>query len=151
MKETKEEKTEQKQSGNNTDKSLSGTDAEKGVWEKAAETISGDNKLMGTVLKLILSPIMLLVGVGLLIYAFIKMKGQKDEIEKLKAENLKLKEDYIELEEDFEKVKKKYKKIKTLTETESESPLLGIGITNHKSILPINQSEKKKTYETAYL
>jgi cell division protein FtsB len=151
MKETKEEKTEQKQSGNKTAKTLLGTDEEKGVWEKAAETIAGDNKLMGTVLKLILSPITLLVGVGFLIYAFIKLKGQKDEIEKLKAENIKLKEDYTELEEDFEKVKKKYKKIKTLTETESESPLLGIGITNHKSIMPINQLEKKKTYETAYL
>ncbi|MBK7816086.1 MAG: hypothetical protein JNJ41_12025 [Bacteroidia bacterium] len=151
MKETKEEKTEQKQNGNKTEKTLSGTDAEKGVWEKAADTIAGDNKLMGSVLKLVLSPITLLVGVGLLIYAFLKLKGQKEEIEKLKAENLKLKEDCTELEEDFEKVKKKYKKIKTLAETESESPLLGIGITNHKSILPINQSEKKKTYETAYL
>jgi hypothetical protein len=149
MKETKEEKTEQKQSTGKTEKTLLGTDEEKGVWEKAADTIAGDNKLMGTVLKLILSPITLLVGVGLLIYAFIKLKGQKEEIEKLKAENLKLKEDYTELEEDFEKVKKKYKKIKTLAEIESESSL--VGITNHKSILPINQSEKKKTYETAYL
>jgi len=151
MKETKEEKTEQKQSGNKTDKSLSGADAEKGVWEKAAETIAGDNKLMGTVLKLVLSPITLLVGVGFLIYAFIKIKGQKEEIEKLKAENLKLKEDFTELEDDFEKVKKKYKKIKTLSETESENSLLGTEITNHKSIIPINQPEKKKTYETAYL
>ncbi|MFO0356644.1 MAG: hypothetical protein ACK50A_06780 [Sphingobacteriaceae bacterium] len=151
MKEEKEEKTEQKQNSSKTEKTLLGTDEEKGVWEKAAETIAGDNKLMGTVLKLILSPITLLIGVGLLIYAFIKIKGQKDEIEKLKAENLKLKDDYTELEEDFEKVKKKYKKIKTLTETESESPVLGFGITNHKSILPINQTEKKKTYETAYL
>jgi cell division protein FtsB len=151
MKETTEEKTEQKQSENKTAKTLLGTDEEKGVWEKAAETIAGDNKLMGTVLKLILSPITLLVGVGALIYAFVKIKAQKDEIEKLKAENIKLKEDYTELEEDFEKVKKKYKKIKTLTETESESPLLGIGITNNKSILPIAQPEKKKTYETAYL
>jgi len=149
MKETKEEKTEQNSS--KTDKTLLGTDAEKGVLGKAAETIAGDNKLMGSVLKLILSPITLLAGVGALIYAFVKIKTQKDEIEKLKAENLKLKEDYTELEDDFEKVKKKYKKIKTLAETESESPLLGIDITNHKSIMPINQSEKKKTYETAYL
>ena len=55
MKETKEEKTEQKQNGNKTEKTLSGTDAEKGVWEKAADTIAGDNKLMGSVLKLVLS------------------------------------------------------------------------------------------------
>ena len=151
MKETKEEKTVQKQNGNKTENNLSGTDVEKGVWEKAAETIAGDNKLMGSVFKLILSPITLLAVVGALIYAFVKIKTQKDEIEKLKAENLKLKEDYTELEEDFEKVKKKYKKIKTLMETEPESPLLGIGITNHKSIMPINQPEKKKTYETAYL
>ncbi|MBA2611172.1 MAG: hypothetical protein H0U95_04320 [Bacteroidetes bacterium] len=151
MKETKEEQTEQKQNTNKTEKTLLGTDTEKGVWEKAAETVAGDNKLMGTVLKLILSPITLLVGVGALIYAFVKIKTQKDEIEKLKTENLKLKDDYTELEEDFEKVKKKYKKIKTLTETESESPLLGIGITNSKSLIPINQPEKKKTYETAYL
>lgn len=151
MKEAKEEKTEQKQSSGKTEKTLLGTDAEKGVWEKAAETIAGDNKLMGTVLKLILSPITLLIGVGLLIYAFIKMKGQRDEIEKLKAENLKLKEDYTDLEEDLEKVKKKYKKIKTLTETETESPLLGIGIAANRAIVPINQPEKKKTYETAYL
>ena len=149
MKEVKEEKTEQKQSTGKTEKTLLGKDEEKGVWEKAAETIAGDNKLMGSVLKLILSPITLLVGLGLLIYAFIKIKKKKEEIEKLKAENLKLKEDYTELEEDFEKVKKKYKKIKTLAETESESPLLGI--TNHKSMLPITQPDKKKTYETAYL
>lgn len=151
MKETNEEKTEQKQSGNKTDKGFSGTDPEKGVWEKAAETIAGDNKLMGTVLKLILSPITLLIGVGLLIYAFIKLKGQKDEIEKLKAENLKLKEDYTELEEGFEKVKKKYKKIKTLSEAESENPHLGIGLNAFRDIIPMAQPEKKKTYETAYL
>lgn len=151
MKETKEEKTEQKQNTNNIEKTLLGTDEEKGVWEKAADTIAGDNKLMGGVLKLVLSPITLMAGVGLLIYAFIKLKGQKDEIEKLKAENLKLEEDYTKLEEDFEKVNKKYKKIKTLTETESEYPLLGTGITSHKSLIPINPSQKKKTYETAYL
>ncbi|MBK6836261.1 MAG: hypothetical protein IPG89_19175 [Bacteroidetes bacterium] len=63
----KKKKTEQKQNGNKTEKTLSGTDAEKGVWEKAADTIAGDNKLMGSVLKLVLSPITLLVGVGLLI------------------------------------------------------------------------------------
>lgn len=147
----KEAKTEQKQNSTKTEKTLLGTEEEKGVWEKAAETIAGDNKLMGTVLKLILSPITLLIGVGLLIYAFIKMKGQKDEIEKLKAENLKLKDDYIVLEENFEKVKKKYKRIKSLTETESENSLLGIGITANRSVLPIAQPEKKKTYETAYL
>jgi hypothetical protein len=151
MKETKEEKTEQKQNSSKTDKTLLGTDEEKGVWEKAAETIAGDNKLMGTVLKLILSPITLLVGVGLLIYAFIKLKGQKEEIEKLKAENLKLKEDYTGLEKDFERVKKKYKKIKSLTETETEHPLLGLGITANSSVIPITQPEKKKTYETVYL
>lgn len=151
MKETKEEKTEQKPNGNKTENSLSGTDAEKGVWEKAADTIARDNKLMGSVLKLVLSPITLLVGVGLLIYAFIKLKGQKDEIEKLKAENLKLKEDFTELEEDFERVKKKYKKIKSLTETETEHPLLGLGITANRDVIPITQPEKKKTYETAYL
>ena len=88
MKETKEEKTEQKQTGNKTDKGLSGTDVEKGVWEKAADTIAGDNKLMGSVLKLVLSPITLLIGVGLLIYAFIKLKGQKEETENLKASKL---------------------------------------------------------------
>jgi len=151
MKETKEEKTEQKQSTSKTGKTLLGTDEEKGVWEKAAETIAGDNKLMGTVLKLILSPITLLVGVGLLIYAFIKLKGQKEEIEKLKAENLKLKEDFTELEDDFEKVKKKYKKIKTLSETETENPHLGIGMNVIRDVIPIAQPEKKKTYETAYL
>ncbi len=149
MKETKAEKTEQKQSENKTEKTLTGTDAEKGVWEKAADTIAGDNKLMGSVLKIVLSPITLLVGVGLLIYAFIKLKGQKEEIEKLKAENLKLKEDYTELEEDFEKVKKKYKKIKVLSET--ENPHLGIGMNAIRDVIPIAQPEKKKTYETAYL
>ena len=149
MKETGEEKTEQKQNGNKTEKTLSGTGTEKGVWEKAADTIAGDNKLMGSALKLVLSPITLLVGVGLLIYAFIKLKGQKVEIEKLKAENLKLKEDYMELEEDLEKVKKKYKKIKVLSET--ENPHLGIGMNAIRDVIPIAQPEKKKTYETAYL
>ncbi|MCW3072014.1 MAG: hypothetical protein JWQ09_6057 [Segetibacter sp.] len=105
---------------------------------------------MGTVLKLVLSPITLLVGVGLLIYAFIKIKGQQEEIEKLKAENLKLNYNYTVLEEDFEKVKRKYKKIKTLTEAETENPLLGLGTAN-RSVIPITQPEKKKTYETAYL
>lgn len=151
MKETREEKTEPKQNGNKTEKTLSGTDAEKGVLEKAADTIAGDNKLMGSVLKLVLSPITLLIGVGLLIYAFIKLKGQKEKIEKLKAENLKLKEDYTELEEDLEKVKKKYKKIKVLSETETENPYLGIGMNAIRDVIPIAQPEKKKTYETAYL
>lgn len=129
-------------------KSLSGTE-EKSAWEKAAETIAGDNKLMGTVLKLLLSPITLLAGAGLIIFCFYKMKGQKDEIEKLKTENKKLNDEREEMEDEYEKVRKKYKKLKVQNEMEAEKSVAEFGFIP-KQALP-QESVKKKTYQTAFL
>lgn len=140
------EKTEQATA---KDKTLLATQ-EKTVLEKAAETISGDNKLMDTVLKFLLSPIALLAGVGLIVYGFIEIKKQKAEIEKLKSENKKLADEKEELKEDYDKVKKKYKKMKELQESqEPENSLKSLGFVTQKA-LP-ESLNKGKTYHTAYL
>lgn len=65
---------------------------------------------MGAVLKILLSPLTLLAGAGLTIFCFSKMKGQNDEIEKLKIENKKLNDEKKELEDDYNKVKKEVQK-----------------------------------------
>lgn len=146
-----QEQTNQKQESPKVQpdkKNLSGT-AEPSVLEKAAQTIAGDNKLMDTALKILLSPITLLVGAGLIIFCFLKIKGQKDEIEKLKTENKKLDDEKKELEDDYDKVKKKYKKLKTLNETEIEKNMTGAGFIPHQA-LP-QDSKQRKTYQSAYL
>src|ERR1700694_949535 len=72
-----------------TSKPLNGTETPS-AWEKAAETIAGNNELMKTLLKLLLSPFTLIAGTGLIIYLFIKNKSYKEEIARLKEENRKL-------------------------------------------------------------
>ncbi|MHB8261012.1 MAG: hypothetical protein ACYDCN_05310 [Bacteroidia bacterium] len=118
---------------------------EKSALEKAAETISGDNKLMDTVLKVLLSPISLLVSAGLIVYGYLEIKKQKAEIENLKSENKKLADEKKELEEDYGKVKKKYKKMKELHEPEN----------NLSGLLPqqkqLAEPTKNKMYHSTYL
>ncbi len=146
-----QEQTNQKQESPKVQpdkKNLSGTE-EPSVLEKAAQTIAGDNKLMAAVLKILLSPLALLAGGGLIIFCFSKMKGQKDEIEKLKIENKKLDDEKKELEEDYNKVKKKYKKLKALNETEIEKSMAGVGFIPHQALPP--DLKQKKTYQSAYL
>jgi hypothetical protein len=139
-----EKKDQQKQT-------LSGTGSEKepSVWEKAAETIAGDNKLMGVALKIILSPITLIAGAGALIWCFFKIKGLKEEVEKLKTENKKFSDEKIIQDEEYHRVKKKYKKLKELNETDQESNVNGLGFIPHQ-LFP-GETAKKKTYNTAYL
>ncbi len=109
---------QQKQEANNA-KSVNGTE-QSSSWEKAAETIAGDNQLMSTLLKLLLSPFTLIAGLGLIIYLFIKNKSHKDEIVKLKEENKKLTDEKLFLEQTSESFRKKYKKMKKVFEVEQE-------------------------------
>ena len=139
-------KPNQKEEG----KTLSGTE-EKPAWVQTAETIAGNNKIMEGVLKILLSPLTLILGAGAIVYCFFKIKGQKDEIKKLKAENDKLLEERKDQEEELQKTKKKYKKLKELHEYENESPLSALGIAPHKLALPGTAQTKKKTYNTSYL
>jgi DNA repair exonuclease SbcCD ATPase subunit len=148
--ETKKKTTEQA-SKQSDKKSLSGTEEEKqpAWWEKAAGTIAGDNKMLGTILRFVLSPLGILLGLGLIAFGLYKMKGMKDEIEKLKSENKQLKEDFEELEEEHQKTKKKFKKLKTLNEAEAESSMNGLLLLNEPE-KQISQATNKK-YQTAYL
>ena len=98
MKEKETESTEKKKADNKT---LLGTE-EKSALEKAIGTIAGDNKLMGVALKILLSPITLIVGVGALIYCFFKIKNLSTEIEKLKTENKKITDEKEEMEEELQ-------------------------------------------------
>ena len=118
-----------------------GTEKEKTVLEKAAETISGDNKLMESAMKILLSPITLLVGAGVIIYCFFEMKKKDEKIEKL---NTIIKE----LEENCEHVKKKNKKLKALNEGQTTKEVSGLGFMQQQA-LP--QASQKKTYRTNYL
>ncbi len=119
------------------------------VLEKAAQTIAGDNKLIETVLKILLSPVTLITGVSLIIFWFHKINDQKTEIEQLKTENKKLNDEKKEREEEYDKLKKKYKKLKGQDEIDSENNIAGQNFisTQPKSV----DSEGKTTYRSAYL
>ena len=150
MKEQEQNNQKQENQKGQTDKkNLSGTEQEKekSLLEKASDTIAGDKTLMGTVMKFLLSPVSLLVCAGIIIYCFFKIKGHKEEIEKLKTENKKLADEKRILEEDFYSVKKKYKKLKILNEEDAQNSVAGI--------IPIRSlpedSAKKKTYSSAFL
>ncbi len=145
MKGQETQNTEKQKTSNKT---LSGTE-EKSAWEKAVETIAGDNKLMGVALKILLSPLTLLIGLGALVYCFVKIKSLNTEVEKLKTENKKLTEDKEEIEEEVHKVKRKYKKLKELLGTENESELSGLRAVP-KNLIPL-QPQKNKIYNTAFL
>lgn len=146
----KENTAEQSTTTNvNDKKSLKGTEQEKekSALEKAATTIAGDNKLMETALKILLSPLTILLGVGAIIFCFFKIKNLSADIEILKAENKKLTEEKTEQEEEYHKLKKKYKKFKELNENENSLSSLG----SIPKQLISNEPEKKKTYNTAFL
>ena len=141
----KEQSSDKKESVTNP-KTDTGKAAEKSVWEKAAETIAGDNKLLESLLKVVLSPIALIGGLGLVVYCFFELKKQKEQSEKLQQENKDLSVDYNE-------VKEKYKKWKALAkELESkQQPETNIGYV-HQKILPMqNNTPIKKTYHSNYL
>lgn len=125
------------------------TSDKQAVLEKAAQTIAGDNKLMETTLKILLSPITLIGGAVLLIFWFYKMNEQKNEIERLKTENKKLSEEKKEWEEEHDRIKKKYKKLKGQEETNGEDDMTGGRFISMQSRL--TDSTKKKTYRSAYL
>ena len=63
------EQNQQNQKAEYKKQPLNGTE-QPSSWEKAAETIAGDNQLMSTLLKLLISPFMLIAGAGLIIYLF---------------------------------------------------------------------------------
>jgi cell division protein FtsB len=143
------EKKEQPAPKDTKDKSTAGTEKEKTVWEKAAETIAGDNKLMESVLKIVLSPITLVAGAGVIIFCFFKIKGLNDDVEKLKAENKKLNNEKIIQEEEYHKIKKKRDKLKEQIEVMQGNNMGGFGFTQHELIS--SDTPKKKTYNTAFL
>jgi len=150
MSDTKENTTaEKKEQAAPKDKTTSAAqqEKEKSVWEKAAETIAGDNKLMETVLKIVLSPITLLAGAGLIVFCFFKIKQQKEDIEKLKAENKKLSDEQEIKEEEYHKLKKKHKKMKELYEPENN--VKNLGSLPHKTLS--EDSGKNKIYHSTYL
>jgi len=144
------EKTEEQDNKEATEGSAKKTlleKEEKSAWVKAAETIAGDNKLLGIVLKIVLSPLVLLVGVGVIVYCFVRIKTLKAEMEKLKSEHKKIADEKEEREEEFQKLKKKHKKLKSLLENETEVQNFGNTPTIHSS----GEAIKKKVYTTAYL
>lgn len=101
----------------NKKQTLNGT-GESSTWEKAAELIAGDNKLMASLLKLLLSPLVLLAGAGLIVYLFIKNKSLKDEVNKLKEENKKISDENLFIASKAEKFRKKFNKLKQVLEIE---------------------------------
>lgn len=124
-------------------KSLNGTE-QSSNWEKAAELIAGDNKLMGSLLKLIVSPIALLAGAGLIAYLFFKNKGYKDEITKLKEENTKLLNEKSLLAEEAETQKRKYKKLKKVLEIEQSQEAQRLLPQEHKRMVPMQGIQREK-------
>lgn len=144
-----QEQTNQKQENPPVQPAKKDLSGQPTVLEKAAQTIAGDNKLMESVLKILLSPITLITGVGLIIFWFHKMNDQKEEINQLKTENKKLVDEKKEQEDEYDKLKKKYKKLKEVNETETENNTIG------QSFIPMQVQPvdlaKKKTYRSAYL
>jgi hypothetical protein len=86
------------------------------VWAKAAETIAGDNKLLGNVLKFVLSPIgaiILLCGAGYLIW---KNKTLNDKQLALQRELLEAKSEIRELQGELARTAHKMPELGTYEE-----------------------------------
>ena len=110
MEKSTEEKPENPANKKETarEKTFSGTEEKKSAWETGLETIAGDNKLLGTVLKVVLSPIglaALACGAG---YMFYKNSTYKRENQKLVEENKSLLEQYKDLKASHDQLHEKY-------------------------------------------
>lgn len=114
---SQEKPKQENQKAENKKQSLNGT-SESSAWEKAAELIAGDNKLMASLLKHVLSPLVLLAGAGLIVYLFLKNKSLKDEVNKLKEENKKLGDEKLFITGEAENFRKKYNKLIQFIEIE---------------------------------
>ncbi len=102
------------------EKPLSGTEdsSNNNKWEKAADMIAGNNQLMATLLKLLLSPLTLIAGAGLIIYLFFKNDQLRKEVSKLKEENKELTDEKEAVAEEADDLERKYLKIKKVLELE---------------------------------
>lgn len=129
-----------------TNASMNGTE-KPSAWEKAAEMIAGDNQLMSSLLKLLLSPFTLIAGAGLIIYLFVKNKQYKDEITKLKEDLKKLAEENLSSIEEVEAIRKKYKKLKRVFEIEqSQSENLALNEAKSNEMVSYNSPKNKLAY-----
>ncbi len=111
--------TNQKTENKTSDKNMNGKE-QPSAWEEAATKIAGDNQLLASLLKLLISPFTLIAGVGIIVYLFIKNTHFKKEIEKLKEENKKLSDEKNLVEEEAEYLNKKYNKLKKIIELEQQ-------------------------------
>jgi uncharacterized protein YlxW (UPF0749 family) len=127
-------------SGTDGNKTIPPTKEEKALSEKAAETLAGDNTFMAALLKILISPLTLILGGAVVLYWMSASKTEKEAHAKLKREHEDLQEQYGEL-------KKKYKKLKALAEPEKQAELPGLSDPQKMIAMPT----AKKTYRTAYL
>jgi hypothetical protein len=118
-------------------------------YDKAAQTIAGSNQLLERVLKVVFSPVTLLIGGGLLAYWFFRVHTMKKERDKAIKEAEDLKTKLEGLEDDFRKQKKKNKRLKQLLPEEPESAAQGLGFLEQSRTLP--PREPAKAYKTAFL
>ena len=144
----KQEKSQKQEKPEKQSKPLSGTE-ETSVLEKAVGTIAGDNKLMGSVLKAVLSPFSLLLAASALVYCYFQIRKLKEEATKLHKENKQLKTDKILQEDELHKVKKKYKKLKEFNEANEALKLEGMGFVPKRLIA--EAASKVQTYGTSVL
>jgi len=143
METTNKEKPEKPAEKKDQSKSNSLPDTEKkSAWQTGLDTIVGDNKLLGAVLKIILSPLAIVVvlcGVGFLIY---KNLEYKKEIQKLS-------DDYKDLKASHEKLQEKYLDTKS-----HKIPYDGQGGISDNDDLKIHRSNSRnnrKKQQTFYL
>lgn len=112
--------SEEKQQTKTKPESDSTTNEGLNLLSKAAETIAGDNKLLGNILKFVLSPlglIALLCGLGYLIW---KNKSHKDKIVALEKELLDANYEIKDLKKEVAVLEKR-RKPKLIEEYEHES------------------------------
>lgn len=126
MSETKQEqKSGPAQEKNNTTSSGLENEGLK-LLSKAAETIAGDNKILGNILKFILSPlglIALLCGMGYLIW---KNKTHKDKIVALEKELHEAKYELKDLQKEVEGMEKTRMRKQVIDSAEEPEELQGI-------------------------
>jgi hypothetical protein len=118
-------------------------------YDKAAQTIAGSNQLLERVLKVVFSPVTLLIGGGLLAYWFFRVHTMKKERDKAIKEAEDLKTKLEGLEEGFHKLKKKNKRLKQLLPDEQETGTQALGFLEQSRTLP--PREPTKGYKTAFL
>lgn len=154
MSEQKKEQPAKKTTSQEQGKGVAGTEtAGAKVLAKAADTIAGDNKLMATIMKVVLSPlgiIAALCGIGFLLWRNYTLKNKLADLQK---ELLTAKFQIKDLEKEVKVLEDKENKSREIEHEYQEPKHILHGLSNsYERLIPEINSRplKRKTYNTTF-